>query len=207
MAKIIFSTDKRAERILQSMRNENVCDYINNAVLDEALPLFSELRIYALHLLDLITVDTKDRDGNKLIGEDEIEIYTRQILSQGIGWLGHNHHIKRCDILSDIITHFNLGPWTGGVIMEDVNQNVRQEVDIVRNKLKDINHKYNDFHVGLGSMGRDVLEHWEHLWNWDNSYDLIMSVVTCENSLKKIDPFLAIKLLRAMEDQFIIENI
>lgn len=57
MAKRLFSTDKRAETILSYLREkeENVSGYISNAVVDETLPVYSQLRVEALYLLDFIT--------------------------------------------------------------------------------------------------------------------------------------------------------
>lgn len=92
MAKRLFSTDKRAETILSYLREkeENVSGYISNAVVDETLPVYSQLRVEALYLLDFITDGAKDWTGNKLIiatGEDEIQYHTRSTIGRGVEWL------------------------------------------------------------------------------------------------------------------------
>lgn len=212
MAKRLFSTDKRAETILAYLRDkdENLSAYISNSVVDETLPVYSQLRVEALYLLDFITDGAKDWTGNKLIiatGEDEVQYYVRQTIGRGVAWLKRGHHIKNGNILRDVVGYYNQSSWNGGVTMDEVNENVKADAERVREKLKEIDPKYNDFHVGLGSLARDVLDHWDELWDWDGAYDIIISVVYCENPLGKIDPFVAIRMLQVMENQFIIEAI
>lgn len=212
MAKRLFSTDKRAETILSYLREkeENVSGYISNAVVDETLPVYSQLRVEALYLLDFIIDGAKDWTGNKLIiatGEDEIQYHTRSTIGRGIEWLQRNHHIKNVNVLRDVISHYNTGPCSGGTSMDNLNDYVKGNMEIVRTKLKEIDSDYNDFHIGLGSLGRDVLDHWDVLWDWDEAYNLISSVVYCEKPIGNIDPFSAIRLLQMMENQFILEAI
>lgn len=212
MAKRLFSTDKRAETILAYLRDkdENLSAYISNSVVDETLPVYSQLRVEALYLLDFITDGAKDWTGNKLIiatGEDEVQFYVRQTIGRGVAWLKRGHHIKNGNILRDVVGYYNQSSWNGGVTMDEVNENVKADAERAREKLKEIDPNYNDFHVGLGSLARDVLDHWDELWNWDGAYDIIISVVYCENPLGKIDPFIAIRMLQLMENQFIIEAI
>lgn len=211
MARRLFSTDKRSETILAYLRgkNQNVSGYISNAVVDETLPVYSQLRVEALYLLDFITDGAKDWTGNKLIiatGEDEVQFYTRQTIGRGISWLKRGHHIKNNNILRDVISHYYTS-WNGGVRMDEVSENVKTDIERVRKKLKDIDLKYNNYHIGLGSLARDVLDHWDKLWDWDGAYDIIINVVYCENPLGNIDPFTAIRMLQIMENQFIIETI
>lgn len=212
MAKRLFSTDKRSETILAYLRakGENVSAYISNSVVDETLPVYSNLRVDALYLLDYITDGAKDWTGNKLIiatGEDEIQYHTRSTIGRGVEWLKRNHHIKNVNVLRDVISHYNTGPWSGGTSMDNLNEYVKGNMEIVRTKLKEIDSDYNDFHIGLGSLGRDVLDHWDVLWDWNEAYNLISSVVYCEKPLGNIDPFIAIRLLQMMENQFIVEAI
>ena len=212
MAKRLFSTDKRAETILAYLRDkdENLSAYISNSVVDETLPVYSQLRVEALYLLDFITDGAKDWTGNKLIiatGEDEVQFYVRQTIGRGVAWLKRGHHIKNGNILRDVVGYYNQSSWNGGVTMDEVNENVKADAERAREKLKEIDPNYNDFHVGLGSLARDVLDHWDELGNWDGAYDIIISVVYCENPLGKIDPFIAIRMLQLTENQFIIEAI
>lgn len=212
MAKRLFSTDKRAETILAYLRDkdENLSAYISNSVVDETLPVYSQLRVEALYLLDFITDGAKDWTGNKLIiatGEDEVQFYVRQTIGRGVAWLKRGHHIKNCNILRDVVGYYNQSSWNGGVTMDEVNENVKADAERAREKLKEIDPNYNDFHVDLGSLARDVLDHWDELWDWDGAYDIIISVVYCENPPGKIDPFIAIRMLQLMENQFIIEAI
>lgn len=60
--------------------------------------------------------------------------------------------------------------------MDNLNEYVKGNMEIVRTKLKEIDSDYNDFHIGLGSLGRDVLDHWDVLWDWNEAYNLISSV-------------------------------
>ena len=212
MAKRLFSTDKRAETILAYYRDKdaNLSNYISNAVVDETLPVYSQLRIEALYLLDFITDGAKDWTGNKLIiatGEDEVQYHTRSTIGRGVEWLRRNHHIKNVNVLRDVVCHYNTGPWSGGTSMDSLNDYVKGNMATVREKLKEIDPKYNDFQIGLGSLARDVLDHWDDLWDWDESYELISSVVYCEKPLGNIDPFDAIRLLQLIENQFIVEAI
>lgn len=212
MAKRLFSTDKRAETILAYLRDkdENLSGYISNSVVDETLPVYSQLRVEALYLLDFITDGAKDWTGNKLIiatGEDEVQFYVRQTIGRGVEWLRRNHHIKNVNVLREVVNHYNMGPWSGGTSMDILNDYVKGNMDKVREKLKEIDPKYNDFQIGLGSLARDVLDHWDELWDWDEAYELISSVVYCEKPLGNIDPFMAIRMLQVMENQFIIEAI
>lgn len=212
MAKRLFSTDKRSETILSYLRskNENISGYISNSVVDETLPVYSKLRIEALYLLDFITDGAKDWTGNKLIiasGEDEVQFYTRQTIGRGVAWLKRGHHLKNGNVLRDVISHYNESSWTGGISMNDLNEQAKADAEMVIEKLKEIDPEYKDSHIGLGSLASDVLEHWEALWDWDVSYDIIIDVVYQENPLGKIDPFVAIRLLQLMENQFIIEAI
>ena len=212
MAKRLFSTDKRAETILAYYRDKeaNLSNYISNAVVDETLPVYSQLRIEALYLLDFITDGAKDWTGSKLIiatGEDEVQYYTKQTLGRGVSWLQRNHHIKNCDILRDVISHYNSSSWNGGIAYDKLNNHVQKMTKIVAQKIKEIDPNYNDFYVGLGSLARDVLDHWDSLWDWDEAYTILSMTVGLEVPLGTIDPFFALRALQVMENQFITEAI
>lgn len=213
MAKRLFSADKRAEKILSHLRdnNENLSAFISAAVIDEVLPVYSQLRVEALYLLDYVIDGAKDWIGSKLIidiDEDDLEFYTRQTLGRGVAWLGRDHHIKNCDVLKALVAYFEECPWNGGVTIDvDMSEYVRDNVKRMREKLKEIDSEYRDNRGGLGSLGRDILDHWDKFWDDPDAYDLIHSVVFCENLNKKIDPFTAIQMLQVMENQFIIEAI
>lgn len=218
MAKRLFSTDKRAETILSNLRErgENLSGFISAAVVDEVLPVYSQLRIEALYLLDVITDGAKDWTGQKLMigtenglidSRQDVDFVTRQTIGRGVSWLARNHHIKKVDVLREVVGHYHECSWNGGISLEAVNENVKAEVIRVREKLKEIDPNYSDFRLGLGSLARDVLDHWDELWDWDDSYNVIMSVVYCENPIGRIEPMKAIQILQWMENQFIIEAI
>ena len=213
MAKRLFSADKRAEKILSHLKNnnENLSAFISAAVIDEVLPVYSQLRVEALYLLDYVIDGAKDWIGSKLIldiDEDDLEFYTRQTLSRGVAWLGRDHHIKNCDVLKALVTYFEECPWNGGVTIDaDMSEYIRDNIKRMREKLKKFDPEYRDTRGGLGSLGRDILDHWDKFWDDSEAYDLIHSVVFCENLNKKIDPFTAIQMLQTMENQFIIEAI
>ena len=75
----------------------------------------------------------------------------------------------------------------------------------VQNKLQEVAPDQNDSPIGLGSLAKGVLNHWDKLWDWDDAYNIMISVVYCEVPLGKIDPFFAIKMLQTMENQYIME--
>ena len=214
MAKRLFSADKRTEKILSHLRdnNENLSAFISAAVIDEVLPVYSQLRIEASYLLDYIIDGAKDWTGNKLIlniDEDDLEFCIRQTLSRGVAWLGRDHHIKKCDVLKDLMAYFEECPGNGGVTIDtDMSEHVKENAKRMRDKLKRIDPKYRDNNRdGLGRLGRDILDHWDKFWDDSEAYELIHSVVFCENLNKNIDPFIAIQMLQMMENQFIIEAI
>lgn len=212
MAKRLFSTDKRSETILSDLRakDANVSAYISNSVVDETLPVYSQLRVEALFLLDYVTDGAKDWKGNKLVlatGEDETEFYIRQTLGRGVSWLKRKHHIRNCNVLRSLLGLFNETPWTGGVNLNDLSENIQAEAERISCKLKEIDPEYLDTHTGLGNLARDVLDHWDKLWDHDDAYNIIISVIYGEKTIGKIDPFDAIRLLQMMENQFIIEAV
>lgn len=53
-------------------------------------------------------------------------------------------------------------------------EQAKADAEMVIEKLKEIDPEYKDSHIGLGSLASDVLEHWEALWDWDISYDIII---------------------------------
>ena len=178
MAKRLFSVDKRAETILSNLRErgENLSGFISSAVVDEVLPVYSQLRIEALYLLDVITDGAKDWTGQKLmIGTEtglidyrqDVDFIIRQTIGRGVSWLARNHHIKKDDVLREVVGHYHECSWNGGISLEAVNENVKVEVIRVREKLKEIDPNYSDVRLGLGSLARDVLDHWDELWDWD----------------------------------------
>ena len=212
MAKRLFSTDKRSETILAYLRakDANVSAYISNSVVDETLPVYSQLRVEALYLLDYITDGAKDWTGNKLritTGEDEVQFYIRQTLGRGVAWLKRGHHIKNGDILRDILGYYNQDSLSGGISLNDVADTVKMDVQNVKDKFMEIGLKTPDYHNSLGGIASVVLDHWNELWNWDGSYNIIISVIHSENPIEKIDPFTAIRILQLMENQFILEAI
>lgn len=210
MGKKLFSINPRGETILAYLKESgtNLSGFTSDAILDEVLPVYSELRVSAIYLLDYVTDGAKDWTGNKLVdltGRDELETKVNRALGEGIVWLRRNHHIKNGDILRDIISNYQTGPWTGGVELDDTNDNVKGDVTKMRETLNSIDPSYNDFHVGLGSLARDVLDHWEQLWDMDLAYEILIDTVFCEKPIDKISPFFAIKALQTIENQAIIE--
>lgn len=214
MTKRLFSTDKRSEKILSHLRakGENVSAYISRSVVDETLPVYSDLRTEALYLLDLITDGAKDFKGYKLnvgTGESEISFFTRRAIGRGIRWLKLGHHIKKCDVLKYILNCYH-----DIYFSDDTDPDILQAQSIGRSdsknaffKLKEIDPFYNGDIHNICGIARDVLDHWDKLWDWDGSYDLILSVIYSEKAPKAIDPFVTINILRELENQYILEAI
>lgn len=140
-------------------------------------------------------------------GEDEIQYYTKRTLSRGVSWLQRNHHIKNCNILRDVISHYNSSSWNGGIAFDKLNNHVQKMTKIVAQKIKEIDPNYNDFYIALGKLARDVLDHWDSLWDWDEAYAILSMTMSLEVPLGTIDPFFAFRALQGMENQFIIEAI
>lgn len=211
MAKRLFSADKRAEKILSHLRenNGNLSAFISDAVIDEVLPVYSQLRIEALYLLDYIIDGAKEWTGNKLIlatGEDELIFYIRQTLGRGVSWLNRNHHIRNGEVLKELISYYYENPCDGGIDMDNVNDYVKANIKKVQEKFKVIDPKYKCL-AGLGSLARDVIDCWDKFWDDSDAYDLILSVILQENLRKNFDPIVVIKMLQTMENQFILEAI
>ncbi len=212
MAKRLLSTNNRAEAILDFLKknNTNISEYICASVLDEYLPVYSSLRVDALYLLDYVINGAKEWRGNKLLTEnDENEkIYIiRQTLGRSISWLKRAHKIKKCSVIRDIVLCFCVSELSGGVVLKDLNDNVIKEIDNIKTKLRDIDDDYNGNYIGLGDLALNVLDHWDKLWDCDTAYDVIISVIYCENFKIKIDPFDAIKFTQNVENQFILEAV
>ncbi|HCB92246.1 MAG TPA: hypothetical protein DEP57_00290 [Selenomonas sp.] len=212
MPKRLLSTDKRAEAILDHMKknNANISGYICSAVIDEYLPVYSTLRIEALYLLDYVIDGAKDWKGNKLIvgsDEDEKNYIIRQTLGRSISWLKENHKIKKCNVIRDIVLCFFESELCGGVQLKNLNDNVKKNIDDVKIKLKEIDGDYSESYIGLGNLSLEILDRWDKLWECDTAYDVLISVVYCENMKYKIDPLDAIKMVQNIENEFIIEAI
>lgn len=209
MAKRLFSSSKRAESILADLRQKdiNLSEYISNAVIDEKLPVFSQLRTEALYLLDYITDGAADWTGSKLMlasGTDKIQYYTIQALERGVTWLKNGHHIKDPSVLQKIISFF-----ATDIEDDDTNEpyseytafHVKQVQEKIHSTNPDISNLPNDF----GHLAGIILDNWDAYWDWDISYELIIDVILCEEPIEKIDPFDAISYLQWIENQFIIE--
>ena len=213
MSKRLFSTDKRAEAILSYLREHgvNLSAYISNSIIDETLPVYSsELRVNTAYLLDYVVDGAKDWSGNKLIlspDENELAFKCCQTLGRGVEWLRRGHHIKNCSILKEIVAFYPESPMAGGREVEELNINVQDDVKRVQTLLKEADPDYYHFNPGLGSLARDVLERWDHIWDEDDAYRIIIDLIYCDKPIGKIDPFKVIQILQQIENQFIIEAI
>lgn len=214
MGKRLITANARSETILQHLPDgHNISSYVNAAILDEALPGYSQLRTEALWLLDVITDGAKEWSGNKLIinGSSDprksLPEHINATLGRGICWLRDGHHIKDPQILLNVIDKYET---SGHLFCKDEaehNRYVQEQMAGIRAILKSIDPDYTDTSYGLGSLAKDVLRHWDILWDQEEGYNTLISCVYCENVKREIDPMFAISALQGMESRYIIEAI
>lgn len=211
MAKRLFSTSKRAEKILSHLRDQdaNLSEYISNSVLDEALPVYSQLRIEALYLLDYVTDRAQDWTGAKLqlaTGIDETQYYTIQTLERGVAWL-KKHHIQNPNVLKDVVAFFATDIESPDSSKEAYSEFTESHIKQIHEKIRAADSDISDIPNTFGHLAGFILNQWDIFWDMDVSYDLILDVVLCEQPIENIDPFHAINLLQRMENQYILEAI
>ena len=212
MGKRLISTDSRTESIIKKLPDAtNISAFMCNAALDEVLPVYSHLRVEALYLLDVITDGAKEWTGNKLIvngsadPRDSLEFYTKQTFERGIEWLKRGHHIKNCAVLNDGIGFYVSGD--SSKVLSNQNDYVNGQLDEITKVIKEVDPSYSGFRISLGNYARDVLDHWDKLWDNDLAYDILAVCAQNENWAVPIPPMKCISLLQKMETQFITEAI
>lgn len=218
MTKRLVSTDERIDKIINIYKESGmlVSKIVNDSILNNVLPIFSRtLRTEALYLLDVITNGAKDWTGNKLMlssekglvsATEKHQFVVMQTLGRGVLWL-KKHNIQDCSVLREIAMYYYNSSLSGGVKQEELNEYVLENINCVIKKLKEIDSKYNEIYIGLGQLVLDVLDHWDELWNWEYSYDLISSLIYCDSPRKDIEPMRAINIMQMFETQFIMEMI
>lgn len=217
MSKRLFSLDKRVETILDKLRTngENVSAYVNASILDEALPVYSQLRIEALYLLDVITDGARNWTGPKLLIATENgymdakcnpQFVAKQTLGRGITWLS-THHIRDVGVLEEIYAHYCACEEDGGVSSEEVNDYVKLEIERVTSKLKEIDSSYSHDGATVNQIVRTVLSNWDAMWDYAESYGIFNSLIQYDSFPKSLEPLKVVQLLQWMENQFIVEAI
>lgn len=212
MGKRLISTDGRTETIIKSLpEGTSISSFMCAATLDEVLPVYSHLRIEALYLLDIITDGAKEWTGNKLIvngssdPRDSKEFYIKQTFERGIEWLKRGHHIRNCAVLKDGINYYVSGG--NSEVLSDQNEYVNRQLDEIVKKIKEVDPSYSGFRISLGNYARDVLDHWDDLWDDDLAYDILAVCAQNEDWAVPIPAMKCISLLQKMETQFITEAI
>lgn len=217
MSKRLFSLDKRVETILDKLRanGENVSAYVNASILDEALPVYSQLRVEALYLLDVITDGARNWTGPKLLIATENgymdakcnpQFVAKQALGRGLTWLS-THHIRDVGVLEEIYAHYCACEEDGGVSSEEVNDYVRLEIERVTSKLREIDSAYSHDGATVNQIVRTVLSNWNAMWDYADSYGIFDSLVQYDSFPKSLEPLKVVQLLQWMENQFIVEAI
>lgn len=191
--------------------------FINEQVVNSMLPQYSRLRAEGLYLIDAMANGCKNwyttfPDGTRTPtyaerGVEEDPMFAAwEAVERSVSWL-KEHHIKDPSILSYIISHYKLGPWEDGIMLDSLNDWTRENLEYVRGLLKKIDPAYVDYHIGVGQLGRDILEHWDVLWNVDEVYDALHTIAFCENVKKPFEPLEALEILKAVEETYISEII
>lgn len=223
MGKRLISTNSRVETILKGLpEGTNISAFVNGSVLDEYLPVYSQLRTESLYLLDIITDGAKEWTGNKLNingstdPRNNIDFYTKQTLERGIEWLKHGHHIKNPAVLKEAMSYYVSGD--SGTSLSTQNEYVQSRYKEAANLIKKKDPDYSSFHVSIRNDADDILDHWkdkkadEHtiingMWDEDVSYEVLAVCAQNGNLAMPIPPLECIRMLQKMETQFIIESI
>lgn len=211
MSKHLISLNPRADKIVEYVKENNIStsNFANDSFVNNLLPIYSStLRVEALYLLDIAVDGAKNWSGNKLLvpsenGFEDVAIadpqfVVMQALGRSVKWL-QSHHIKNKASLNSILSYFFISEISGGTSLEECNEYVKIIVKNVRKKIKEIDNRYNDVFVGLGQLANDVLTRWDFLWDEDISYELISTVIYCENRNKNIPILEAIGMIKRIE--------
>lgn len=210
MGKRLITTNNRAELIIRNLKNAGISTFVNTAIIDATIPIYSQyLRKECLWLIDVVTDGAQDWRGNKLQDceydpRNNITDHVRSVLGRGVTWL-KKHHIKDESVLRHIIKHYACKP----IYCNDghnYNNYVCDQIKNMIDKIKsiDTNYKRPDTKA-IGVIACDVINHWSNLWDDNASYDILISCILLENIKESIEPMDAIHILQNFESQFILE--
>ena len=213
MTKKLFSIHKRANTLLEYAKEQkiNVSAFVSDAIVDEILPVYSNLRVEALYLLDLLGEDEKSFIGTKLKNNDisnsflDLDYTIRQSLSRGVMWLMRGHRIRNKGVLEQIISRFHVNTANGGIENERLNSHVLNLKHEMEKKIKEIDPSYQGFNDSLGGIAQEVLRRWNQLWDEEIAYQILSACILCENLISRIEVMEAIAILQIIENQFILE--
>lgn len=211
MAKRLFSSDKRSEAILNRIKSENsnISAYISSAVINGMLPCYGSLYVEALYLLDMVIDGAKDWSGNRLVimgsnQRDEIIYTMKQALDRTIMWLRDGHRIKDPGVLKYMLSFYDSGIVETDEFTE-LSDAIKDSVFAMADKIKAIDPDYLGMPFGLASISRDILDHWDSLWDDRDAYEVLFSLTYYYTPRKTIDPYNVIHFMKAVELQYIKE--
>lgn len=189
----IFKETKKTKFILRQLAKETIptSKYVNDAILSMVLPAYcSPFYHQAYHVLEAAT------NGN--VTQDMI----RQMLSSAINW-SKKHPIKDARNFKQIIANYYTNANNKGIILADLNEPIKQNIDEVRKKICEIDCDYSNHQIGLGQYAYDVLDHWGQLWDWAPAYDLLSDCVLFENQQSDFHPLEAINYVKGIESAYL----
>lgn len=204
--KRLISTSNEVETIISQENPENISAFFNNAVIDTIMPQYSQyLRTECQFLWDFTVNGAKNWKGNHLIflnGIHEIDYIRRQTIGRTINWLKSDHHIKCGTILKD-----NLPLYIDDKIdLNKANEHLLRET---KNVLKRLNQPFtNEDNFSFTEIAKIALDEWERLWDFNEVYSFLQAtIMLSENSLDGIKVTDIIRLVQALEYQYVKESI
>ena len=207
MSKRMISTNDKAEKILQRYKERglNISGQVSNALINYELPQYNPLYTEGLYLLDSITNGLKDWRGphGSRINPENDEDASYDAIKRALSWL-KNNHIKDPTVIETILSHFETVWGTEGLSMEDIPEHLVKDLNHVQSKLgKD---KFG-IGIGLGQLGRDMIEDWSLIWDDSETYEALLTIVYFEKLRFPFKPFETLGIMRGLEQTFIYEQI
>lgn len=207
MPKRMISTNDKAEKILQRYKENglNVSRQISDALINYELPQYNPLHTEGLYLLDTIANGLKDWRGphGSRINPEHDEDASYDAIKRSLSWL-KNNHIKDPTVIEAVLSHFETVWGTDGLSMDDIPDHLVNNLKFVQGKLgKD---KFG-IGIGLGQLGRDMIEDWQLIWDDNETYEALLTIVYFEKLRFPFQPFETLGLMRGLEQTFVYEQI
>ena len=206
MSKRMISTSDKAEIIIQRYKEHGLClsEEISKAIVDYELPQFNPLRLDAMFLLDTVANGLENWRvpcGTRMYPQSE-EDASLEAIKRGLSWL-KNHHIKDPAPIELILSHFKGDGLTDELSREDIPDVLLKDLDYVQMKLTDNN---SAFEIGLTILGRDMIDRWDILWDDNETYEALLTIISYQCVQYPFDCFETISIMRFLEQTFLYER-